>query len=198
MWLALHYQALDPLFILNTRLVTTPPASTAGVASIVWTAIVPDEPSRAKGLCVGTHPPTQPCTFTAAPPLLIPSVLCTVCKAYQVHSTRLLQPCTSAYAYGVVSVLDIVLYGCDTSGGNHQRWVMNRANLPSSWWQQTAEYDGSSIWVNYECVDIIQVWRKHCKWGKSLERWKEWSYQVVGGSRLPIMVDHQSGWTVSV
>ena len=64
---------------------------------------------RAKGLCGGTHAPPQPHTFATAPPLLIIPLLFSWCIAYWVHSTHLLQPRTSAYAYGVVLVLNIAL-----------------------------------------------------------------------------------------
>ena len=37
------------------------------VAGRFWTAIVPDEPYRAKGLCRGGNFPLRPCTFAAAP-----------------------------------------------------------------------------------------------------------------------------------
>ena len=38
------------------------------VAGKVWTAIVPDEPYRAKGLCREGNFPLTPCTFATAPP----------------------------------------------------------------------------------------------------------------------------------
>ena len=50
--------------------VTSPWPST-GVVGTCWTAMVPDEPYRAKGLCREGNFPLTPCTFIVVPPLLI-------------------------------------------------------------------------------------------------------------------------------
>ena len=56
----------EPLFKRTIHLVTSPWPS-ASIVRKVWTAIVPDEPYRAKGLCQEGNFPLTPCTFIAAP-----------------------------------------------------------------------------------------------------------------------------------
>ena len=64
----------EPLFKRTIHPATSPRPS-AGVTRKVWTAMVPDEPYRAKGLCREGNFPLTPCTFVVVPPLLIPSAI---------------------------------------------------------------------------------------------------------------------------
>ena len=94
---------------MNDSLGDNTPGLNPGVAGYrIWTAIVPDEPYRAKGAgCrVGLYPTlhVRRCLHLLIIPLVI---VCVSCSAYRAHSTRLLQPRTSASAYGGVEVLDI-------------------------------------------------------------------------------------------
>ena len=54
------------LFIRTVHLATSP-WPLASVVGKVWTAIVPDEPYRAKGLCQEGNFSLTPCTFTLSP-----------------------------------------------------------------------------------------------------------------------------------
>ena len=56
----------EPLFKRTIHPATSPRPS-AGVVGKVWTAIVPDEPYRAKGLCREGNFPLTPCTFALSP-----------------------------------------------------------------------------------------------------------------------------------
>ena len=94
-------------YSMNDSLGDNTPGLNPGVAGYrIWTAIVPDEPYRAKGAGsrVGLYPTlhVRRCLL-----LIIPLVVRVSCSAYRAHSTRLLQPRTSASAYGGVEVLDI-------------------------------------------------------------------------------------------
>ena len=69
---------------------------------------MPDEPSRAKGLCRWNLTSTTTSHIRRVPTAHPPSAVCVAsCFAYRAHTARLLQPRTSASAYGVAVVLDI-------------------------------------------------------------------------------------------
>ena len=79
----------------------------------VWTAIVPDEPYRVKGLCQEGNFPLTPCTFaTAPPPLLIPPASSFIVLTFGAIFTKTAHsPCSSfassASAYsGLLFLLD--------------------------------------------------------------------------------------------
>ena len=85
----------EPLFKRTVHPATSPQPS-AGIIRKVWTAIVPDEPYRAKGLCREGNFPLTPCTFATAPhTTLISSTICflsSYCHLRKNISLALLQP----------------------------------------------------------------------------------------------------------
>ena len=87
----------------------TSPQPSANVAGKVWTAMVPDEPYRAKGLCREGNFPLTPCTFivvpTAHPPQQVDSSLQFWGYLCKIDLTRLLQPCKLGFHYGGSSIL---------------------------------------------------------------------------------------------
>ena len=73
-------------------------------------AIVPDEPSRVKGLCQWNLTSTTTLHIHHCPHCSSPIHCCVASHfAYQAHTAHLLQPHTSASAYSVAVVLDITV-----------------------------------------------------------------------------------------
>ena len=98
----------EPLFKRTVHPATSPQPS-AGVVGTCWTAIVPDEPYRAKGLCREGNFPLTPCTFTAAPHCSSPQRLDSSLQVWgylrKIDLACLLQPRKLGFCYGGSSIL---------------------------------------------------------------------------------------------